>query len=121
MTTGVTGQAGSYLAEIGDSQEIWWIPRIVLLNMINPKIWLLGKMNHSVREFCAKAFTYLDLYYKEYVFQGPRFYRPAKVDRLVADSRRVRQTLGYAPKVDFDGLVRLMVHFDRVHLGKEIT
>ena len=76
---------------------------------------------HSVREFCEKAFSCLDLDYKDYVIQDPRFYRPAEVDLLVADSRRVRQKLGWAPKVDFDGLVRMMVDSDLVRLGKEIT
>jgi len=76
---------------------------------------------HSVREFCEKAFSCLDLDYTDYVIQDPRFYRPAEVDLLVADSRRVRQKLGWAPKVDFDGLVRMMVDSDLVRLGKEIT
>ena len=76
---------------------------------------------HSVREFCENAFSCLDLDYKDYVIQDPRFYRPAEVDLLVADSRRVRQKLGWALKVDFDGLVRMMVDSDLVRLGKEIT
>jgi GDPmannose 4,6-dehydratase len=76
---------------------------------------------HSVREFCEKAFSCLDLDYRDYVIQDPLFYRPAEVDLLVADSRRVRQKLGWAPKVDFDGLVRMMVDSDLVRLGKEIT
>jgi GDP-D-mannose dehydratase len=40
---------------------------------------------------------------------------------LVADSSRVRQMLGWAPKVDFNGLVRMMVDSDLVRLGREIT
>ena len=41
---------------------------------------------HSVREFCEKVFSYLDLDYQDYVIQDPRFIRPAEVDLLVADS-----------------------------------
>ena len=41
---------------------------------------------HSVREFCEKVFSYLDLDYQDYVVQDPRFIRPAEVDLLVADS-----------------------------------
>jgi GDPmannose 4,6-dehydratase len=76
---------------------------------------------HSVREFCDKAFSYLGLDYREYVIQDPRFYRPAEVDSLVADSSQARQKLGWTPKVDFDGLVQMMVDADLVRLGKEIT
>jgi GDPmannose 4,6-dehydratase len=88
----------------------------------HPEDFVVGTdETHSVREFCDKAFSYLDLDYKEYIIQDPRFYRPAEVDLLVADSTRVRQKLGWAPKVDFDALVRMMVDADLVRLGKEIT
>jgi len=88
----------------------------------HPEDFVVGTdETHSVREFCDKAFSYLDLDYKEYIIQDPRFYRPAEVDLLVADSTRVRQKLGWAPKVDFNALVRMMVDADLVRLGKEIT
>jgi GDPmannose 4,6-dehydratase len=93
-----------------------------LIQNDSPEDFVVGTdETHSVGEFCEKAFSYLDLDYKEYVIQDPRFYRPAEVDLLVADSRRVRQKLGWAPKVDFDGLVRMMVDSDLDSLGKEIT
>ena len=76
---------------------------------------------HSVREFCEKAFSYLDMDYQDYVIQDPRFIRPAEVDLLVADSIKVRQVLGWEPKVDFDGLVEMMVDADLKRLGREIT
>ena len=76
---------------------------------------------HSVREFCEKAFSYLDLDYQDYVIQDPRYIRPAEVDLLVADSTKVCQELGWEPKVDFDGLVEMMVDADLKRLGREIT
>jgi GDPmannose 4,6-dehydratase len=93
-----------------------------LIHNDQPQDFVVGTgETHSVREFCEKAFSYLDLDYKEYVIQDQRFYRPAEVDLLVADSTRVRQELGWSPKVDFDGLVRMMVDADLVRLGGEIT
>jgi GDPmannose 4,6-dehydratase len=93
-----------------------------LIQNDHPEDFVVGTgETHSVREFCEKAFSYLDMDYQEYVIQDPRFYRPAEVDLLVADSTRVRQKLGWAPKVDFNGLVRMMVDADLVRLGKEIT
>ncbi len=76
---------------------------------------------HSVKEFCEQAFSYLDLDYKAYVVQDPRYYRPAEVDALVADSSRVRQKLGWSPKVNFTGLVRMMVDSDLKRLGGETS
>jgi GDPmannose 4,6-dehydratase len=76
---------------------------------------------HSVQEFCEKAFSYLDLDYRQYVIQDQRYYRPAEVDLLVADSTRARSQLGWVPEVDFDGLVRMMVDADLMRLGKEIS
>jgi GDPmannose 4,6-dehydratase len=93
-----------------------------LIQNDHPEDFVVGTgETHSVREFCEKAFSYLDMDYQEYVIQDPRFYRPAEVDLLVADSTRVRQKLGWAPKVGFNGLVRMMVDADLVRLGKEIT
>jgi GDPmannose 4,6-dehydratase len=93
-----------------------------LMQNDSPRDYVVGTdKTHSVREFCEKAFSYLDLDYKEYVIQDPRFYRPAEVDLLVADSTRVRQELGWTPNVDFDGLVQMMVDADLIRLGKEIT
>jgi GDPmannose 4,6-dehydratase len=74
-----------------------------------------------VREFCEKAFAYLDLDYCDYVIQDQRFIRPAEVDLLVADSSRARQELGWTPKVNFDGLVEMMVDADLKRLGREVT
>ena len=76
---------------------------------------------HSVREFCEKAFSYLDLDYHDYVIQDPRFIRPAEVDLLVADASKVRKELQWQPKVDFDGLIEMMVDADLKRLGREIT
>ena len=93
-----------------------------LMQNDSPRDYVVGTdKTHSVREFCEKTFSCPDLDYKEYVIQDPRFYRPAEVDLLVADSTSVRQELGWTPNVDFDGLVQMMVDADLIRLGKEIT
>jgi GDPmannose 4,6-dehydratase len=76
---------------------------------------------HTVREFCEKVFSYLDLDYREYVVQDQRFIRPAEVDLLVADPTKVHQSLGWEPKVDFNGLAEMMVDADLIRLGGEVT
>jgi len=102
----------------GDYVEAMWR----MMQNEYPEDYVVGTgETHSVREFCEKAFAFLDMDYQQYVIQDPRFYRPAEVDMLVADSRKARQELGWAPKVDFASLVRMMVDSDLVCLGGEIT
>jgi GDPmannose 4,6-dehydratase len=50
----------------------------------------------------------------------PAFYRPAEVDFLVGDSSKARARLGWAPEVDFAGLVAMMAEADdrRVRNGE---
>ncbi len=67
---------------------------------------------HSVEEFVAEAFGYLDLDWREYVQQDPKYYRPAEVDLLVGDPSKAGKQLGWEPTVDFRQLVRLMVDAD---------
>jgi GDPmannose 4,6-dehydratase len=68
--------------------------------------------SHSVREFLTEAFGYLDLNWNDYVHIDPRYYRPTEVDALQGDASKARQMLGWAPKVSFSQLVRLMVDAD---------
>src|SRR5690606_795044 len=67
---------------------------------------------HSVQEFLEEAFGYVDLDWRDYVVQDPRFYRPAEVDLLVGDASKAGRMLGWEPSVDFRTLVRLMVDAD---------
>ncbi len=67
---------------------------------------------HSVQEFVEEAFGYLDMDWRDYVVQDPKFYRPAEVDLLVGDPSKAGSKLGWAPTVDFKQLVRLMVDAD---------
>jgi GDPmannose 4,6-dehydratase len=102
----------------GDYVEAMWR----MLNQDRPNDFVVGTgETHSVREFCEKAFGYLDLDYQDYVIQDPRYYRPAEVDLLVSDPSHARQNLGWAPQVTFDGLVQMMVDSDMKRLSKEIA
>lgn len=68
---------------------------------------------HSVREFLDKAFDVVGIEdWERYVKQDPRFMRPADVELLVGDATKAREVLGWEPKVDFDGLVTMMVEND---------
>ena len=81
---------------------------------------------HSVREFTERAFARVGI---DLVWDGegveetgrdrrsgavlirvdPRYFRPTEVEVLLGDATRAREQLGWAPKVDFEQLVRMMV------------
>lgn len=73
---------------------------------------------HSVLDFVAAAFGYVDLDYKEYVKTDPRFVRPAEVDLLLGDPSHAKKVLDWEPTVDFKGLVEMMVKADMERLAQ---
>jgi GDPmannose 4,6-dehydratase len=69
-------------------------------------------VSHTVREFVDAAFRHIGIDdYAPYLFIDPAFYRPADPKQLVGNPQRLRE-LGWAPSVDFDQLVSLMVDSD---------
>jgi GDPmannose 4,6-dehydratase len=68
---------------------------------------------HSVREFLDQAFGYAGLDWSKYVTIDERYFRPAEVDLLLGDASKAKEHLGWAPAVQFDELVRMMVDHDR--------
>jgi GDPmannose 4,6-dehydratase len=73
---------------------------------------------HSVRELIEVAFGHVGLDWEKHVTLDPKFLRPAEVDLLIGDPRKARKKLGWAPSVDFKGLVTMMVDADLARLAK---
>jgi GDPmannose 4,6-dehydratase len=69
-------------------------------------------VTHTVQKLVETAFAAVDLDWRPYVVQDPRFMRPAEVDLLVGDPARARNELQWEPEVDFDQLIRMMVDAD---------
>jgi GDPmannose 4,6-dehydratase len=69
--------------------------------------------SHSVREFAQCAFAHVGLDWQKHVRVDPALQRgPAELHRLVGDSSRARQRLGWEPQVGFEQLARLLVDAD---------
>ena len=67
----------------GDYVRAMWL----MLQRDEPDDYVVGSgKTHSIRELCEVAFSYVGADYREYVVQDERFFRPAEVDLLVADS-----------------------------------
>ena len=75
---------------------------------------------HSVREMCELVFKYLDLDYKDYIEQNPKFMRPEELPYLKGDSTKIRETLKWKPKYTFESMMHEMCdHWMDVLQGKE--
>jgi GDPmannose 4,6-dehydratase len=93
----------------GDYVEAMWL----MLQQDQPDDFVVGSgQTHSIRELCEVAFARVGLDYSDYVVQDERFFRPAEVDLLVADSTKARTILGWQPSVTFEDLVWTMVDAD---------
>lgn len=93
----------------GDYVRAMW--QIVQNDMPQDYVIATGE-THSVEEFLALAFGYVDLDWRKFVVQDPRFMRPAEVDLLVGDASKAGKELGWEPKVTFKELVHMMVDAD---------
>ena len=83
---------------------------------------------HTVEEFCGEAFRIAGLHL-EWAGMGAdrkgrddagrvivevdtRYFRPAEADLLIGDASKIKDKLGWIPKVTFHELVRIMVEAD---------
>jgi len=78
-------------------------------------------ITHSIREMCQYVFSQLDLDYKEYVVQNPKFMRPEELPYLKGDSTKIRETLGWEPKYTFKTLMDEMTeHWMKIYKNELI-
>jgi GDPmannose 4,6-dehydratase len=94
---------------------------------------LATNQTHTVREFVSAAFKEVGI---DIRFEGtgieekgydaktgrllvdvaPEFFRPAEVEFLWGDATKAETELGWHRKTDFDGLVKMMVNSDVLHI-----
>ncbi len=93
----------------GDYVEAMWL----MLQQPKPGDYVVATgQTHSVKEFLQETFGYAGLDWKKYVEIDKRYFRPTEVDVLLGDSTKARKVLKWKPKVNFKGLVRMMVDAD---------
>ena len=116
-------QKDLYLGNLDSRRDWGYAPEYVevmhlILQQDKPNDYAIGTGEaHSVREFLQEAFGYMDMDWQEYVKIDPRYYRPAEVDYLLADTSRAKKELNWQPKVKFKELVRIMVDADLELVG----
>lgn len=92
-----------------------------IINHETPSDFVVSTMEtRSVREMCDVVFSYLNLDYKDYVVQNPKFLRPEELPYLKGDSTKIRTTLGWKPSYSFEDMMYEMVdHWMDVLQGKK--
>lgn len=100
----------------GDYVKAMWL----MLQQDTPDDYVIATgETHSVEEFVEKAFSAVDLNWREYVKKDPRFIRPAEVDLLIGDPAKAKKNLGWEPEVSFESMIDMMVKADIERLSKK--
>jgi GDPmannose 4,6-dehydratase len=103
----------SHAADVADAMF-----RIINADVPDDFVVASGEM-HSVKEFAELVFSKLDLDYQQYISFDPTYLRPTEVDALCGDASKLRNTLNWSPKYNFQQLVDEMVDADMKLAQKE--
>ncbi len=92
----------------GDYVKAMWM----MLQTDTPDDYIVATgESHSVKDFLQTAFGHVGLDWEKWVEVDPALIRPVEVGRLVGDSCKARNNLGWKPEVTFEELIRMMVDF----------
>ena len=76
----------------------------------NPTTYITGVgLYNTVGELVEYVFGKLDLDWKEYVGQDPRFYRPEELDALKGDCSKTKNILGWKHNYTFETMLDDMI------------
>jgi GDPmannose 4,6-dehydratase len=93
----------------GDYVEAMWL----MLQQPQPDDYVVATgETHSVKEFLAEVFGYLDMDWQQYVEVDPRYFRPAEVDLLLGDPAKAKRVLNWQPQITFKTLAKMMTDAD---------
>lgn len=93
----------------GDYVEAMWL----ILQHVEPRDFVIATgASHTVREFFDEACCYVA--HTPKITHDPKYDRPTEVYDLCGHASYARSVLGWKPRVDFKGLVQMMVEADRV-------
>ncbi|NIA16950.1 MAG: GDP-mannose 4,6-dehydratase [Planctomycetes bacterium] len=93
----------------GDYVEAMWL----MLQQEKPDDYVVATgQTHSVKEFLAEVFGYLELDWQKYVEIDPRYFRPAEVELLLGNAAKAKKMLNWEPKISFKSLAKMMTDAD---------
>jgi GDPmannose 4,6-dehydratase len=68
-------------------------------------------VSHSVKDLVAYTFGKLDLDWKQYIKQDPKFLRPEELEDLKGDSTKLRTATGWEPEYTFETMIDEMIEY----------
>jgi len=91
----------------GDYVEAMWL----MLQQDKPDDYVIATgETHTIRNWLTEAFGYVGIKdWNKYVEKNKAFMRPSDVEILQGDYSKAKRVLGWEPKVNFKGLVKLMM------------
>jgi GDPmannose 4,6-dehydratase len=93
-----------------------------MLQVDKPEDYVIGTgTDLSVREFVQLSFEHVGLDWEKYVRFDEKYLRPSEVDKLVADSSRAHDQLGWKAGVGPQELAGLMVDHDLAALSGHVV
>ena len=107
-----------YLGTLDTERDWGYAPDFVrsmwmMLQQPEPSDYVIATgESHSIRELLDAAFGEVELDWREFIEEDPRYMRPAEVEALRGDASKARAELGWEPTVTFDRLVKIMVEAD---------
>ncbi|TSC93689.1 MAG: GDPmannose 4,6-dehydratase [Candidatus Berkelbacteria bacterium Licking1014_85] len=85
----------------------------MILQHDKPEDWVVATGEyHTVKEFVIAVFDYFGLDWERYVVTDNIYIRPNEVPALLGDASKIREVLGWKPKILFKDLVKLMCDSD---------
>ena len=89
-----------------------------IVNHDEPSDWIVATgESKTVRQMCEYVFRKLNMDYKDYVVQNPKFMRPEELKYLRGDSLRTRKELKWTPKYTFETMLDEMIDYWDFHFN----
>jgi GDPmannose 4,6-dehydratase len=116
-------QSKLFLGNLNARRDWGYAPEYVeamwhILQQEKPGDFVVGTgESHTVQDFVEEAFGYANLDWRQHVQVDPKYFRPTEADCLLADTRKMREELQWAPRITFRELVRIMVDADMEEVG----
>ena len=86
-------------------QAMW-----LMLQQKKPNDFVVGTgKTYTIKYFAENAFNVLGLDFQKYIKINKKFFRPAEVDLLVADSSKIKSAIGWKAKTNINKLIEKMV------------
>ncbi len=87
-----------------------------------PEDFVIGTgQTHSIEDFAHRAFEHVGMDWRKYVRSVPALSRTGDAPSMAADNSRIRERLGWQPRVQFTELVSMMVDADLQQCQQDLS